>query len=164
MQPSSATLPPTRLNRIARARQLALDEQAAVGSDLVEPWITQSWQRCLGQGQRPGQRVSFDAVSERVMRDAAEANNQLVQAARPVLSQLGQALVDTRYFAILTNRDGVVVDVDGPIDRDDRRASVITRVGVDLSERSIGTSAIGIALNELRPVWLHRGEHFFTDT
>lgn len=164
MLTSSAALPPTRLNRIARARQLALDEQTAVSSDLVEPWIAQSWQRCLGQGQRPGQRVSFDAVSERVMRDAAEANHQLVQAARPVLSQLGQALVDTRYFAILTNRDGVVVDVDGPIDRDDRRASVITRVGVDLSERSIGTSAIGTALNELRPVWLHRGEHFFTDT
>ena len=57
-----------------------------------------------------------------------------------------------------------MVDVNGPIDRSDRRVEVIARVGVDLSERSVGTTAISAALTDLRPVWLHRGEHFFTDT
>jgi transcriptional regulator of acetoin/glycerol metabolism len=28
----------------------------------------------------------------------------------------------------------------------------------------VGTTAIGAALNELQPVWLHRGEHFFSNT
>jgi transcriptional regulator of acetoin/glycerol metabolism len=28
----------------------------------------------------------------------------------------------------------------------------------------VGTTAIGAALRELQPVWLHRGEHFFNDT
>jgi transcriptional regulator of acetoin/glycerol metabolism len=70
-------------------------------------------------------------------------------------------MADTRYFAILTNAAGVVVDVNGPIDRSDRRADVITRIGVDLSEAKVGTTAIGAALTELQPVWLHRGEHFF---
>jgi transcriptional regulator of acetoin/glycerol metabolism len=58
----------------------------------------------------------------------------------------------------------VVVESHGPIDRSDRRASVITRIGVDLSERSVGTTAIGAALAELQPVWLHRGEHFYQQT
>jgi transcriptional regulator of acetoin/glycerol metabolism len=57
-----------------------------------------------------------------------------------------------------------VVDAHGPIDRSDRRADLITRIGVNLSERSVGTTAIGAALAELQPVWLHRGEHFFADT
>ncbi|MFN3630911.1 MAG: helix-turn-helix domain-containing protein, partial [Casimicrobiaceae bacterium] len=70
----------------------------------------------------------------------------------------------TGYFAILTDREGVVVAVDGPIDRTDRRAEVIARVGVDLSEACVGTTAIGTALAESHPVWLHRGEHFFEDT
>ncbi len=35
---------------------------------------------------------------------------------------------------------------------------------MDLSERAVGTTAIGAALGELQPVWLHRGEHFFRDT
>jgi transcriptional regulator of acetoin/glycerol metabolism len=77
---------------------------------------------------------------------------------------LGRTIADTRYFAILTNQAGVVVDVNGPIDRHDRRADLITRIGTDLSEPQVGTTAIGAALTELQPVWLHRGEHFFDAT
>ena len=40
----------------------------------------------------------------------------------------------------------------------------IARTGVDLSERSVGTTAIGAALGEQHSVWLHRGEHFFDST
>ena len=65
---------------------------------------------------------------------------------------------------MLTNQDGIVIDAHGPIDRADARADLITRIGVDLSEDAVGTTAIGAALSELQPVWLHRGEHFFADT
>ncbi|MEO6625671.1 MAG: hypothetical protein ABIN37_12710 [Burkholderiaceae bacterium] len=44
-------------------------------------------------------------------------------AAQPVLQALGRALARTRYFAILTNALGVVVDVNGPIDRSDGSTS-----------------------------------------
>jgi transcriptional regulator of acetoin/glycerol metabolism len=40
---------------------------------------------------------------------------------------------------------------------------LITRIGADLSERAIGTTAIGAALSEQHSVWLHRSEHFFDD-
>jgi transcriptional regulator of acetoin/glycerol metabolism len=93
-----------------------------------------------------------------------EANQSLVQTARPMLENLGRAIADTGYFAILTNRDGMVVDVSGSIDRSDRRAELITRIGTDLSEGRVGTTAIGTALTERQPVWLHRGEHFFANT
>jgi transcriptional regulator of acetoin/glycerol metabolism len=72
--------------------------------------------------------------------------------------------VNTRYFAILTNSEGVVIDASGAIDHTDPRADLITRVGTDLSERAMGTTAISTALAELQPVWLHRGEHFFANT
>ena len=164
MQTTPSQAPISRMVRIAQARQLAMQESAPLAGGLVEPWIAQSWQRCLHQGRRPDERIGFDAVSAVTMRHAAEANHTLVQAARPVLRQLSGALADTRYFAILTNHEGVVIDTDGPIDRGDRRAALITRVGVDLSEKALGTTAIGAALRELQPVWLHRGEHFFNDT
>ena len=164
MHASPATPPVSRMARIARARQLAMQDGTPLAGGLVEPWIAQSWQRCLTQGLRPQQPVHFEAVTANVMHQAAEANRTLVQAARPILKQLGHALAETRYFAILTNHDGVVIDTDGPIDRSDSRAALITRVGVDLSEKSVGTTAIGAALRELQPVWLHRGEHFFNDT
>jgi len=154
-----------RLERIHAARQALLTEgqaQAPLASG-VEDWITRSWQRCLTLGLRPVDAVTFDAVSEQSMRRVVEASRPLVAAARPVLGQLAHAMAHTRYFAILTNADGVVVDVDGPVDRTDRRASLITRLGVNLSELAVGTTAISAALQEQHPVWLHRGEHFFND-
>lgn len=151
---------------IAQARELVFQgnhSPTGWGSG-VSDGIAQSWQRCLAMGLQPTQAVGFDAVSAQQMRRVQEASRPLVQAAQPVLVELARAIADIRYFAILTNAQGIVVDVHGPVDRQDRRAEVIARVGVDLSERAVGTTAISAALSELQPVWLHRGEHFFQDT
>lgn len=153
-----------RLQRIEHARDLVLQGRLQAPGNGVSPWISQSWQRCLAMGMQPGQAVGFDAISAQHMRRVQEASRPLVQAAQPVLAELARAIADIRYFAILTNAEGIVVDVHGPVDRQDRRAEVIARVGVDLSERAVGTTAISAALTELQPVWLHRGEHFFQDT
>lgn len=154
--------PPDRLALIAQARRQVMYE-GATGGPGIENWIERSWRRCLASGRRADETPSFEIVSAHTLRRTRDDNQQLVQAARPMLEKLGRAIAGSRYFAILTNQHGVVVDVHGAIDRSDRRADLITRVGVDLSERQIGTTAIGAALSELQPVWLHRGEHFFND-
>lgn len=164
MQQTLTPSPEQRLQLIDRARRAVLDESQSPIVALSASWIERSWRRCLSSGLRPEQEVGFDVVPAQFQRHTEEANHNLVQAARPILEKLGRAIVDTRYFVILTNAQGVVVDVSGAVDRSDRRAEAIARIGVDLSERSIGTSAIGAALGELRPVWLHRGEHFFSAT
>lgn len=153
-----------RLQLIEHARRAVLGEGDVLGAPRVEPWIERSWRRCLAQGQRPQQRIAFEAVSAPAMRRALDANQPLLQAAAPVLQSLTRAMADTGYFAILTDAQGVVIDVNGPVDHHNRLAHLIARVGVDLSERAVGTTAIGTTLSELQPVWLHRGEHFFDDT
>ena len=150
-----------RLERIAQARQLVFQGSTENVGAGIPPWIAQSWQRCLGMGLQPDQAVDFEAISAQHMRRVQEASRPLVQAAQPVLAELARAIADIRYFAILTNVQGIVVDVHGPVDRQDRRAEVIARVGVDLSEKAVGTTAISAALTELQPVWLQRGEQFF---
>ena len=159
----------SRLLQIEQARRAVMQEGRSLTDSLVEQWFEQawierSWRRCLEEGKRPDQRLAFDLVPAQALKRVEEANHALASAARPVLERLGRAIAGTRYFAILTNEDGTVIDAHGAIDRSDRRAQLITRVGVDLSERAVGTSAIGAALAELQPVWLHRGEHFFDDT
>ena len=160
---------PARLQQIAQARQAmllegrsALDAQADLWFD--RSWLGQSWQRCLARGQRPEQPVGFDLVPRSAQQQAREAQHALLQAAHEPLQQLARAVAPIRYFALLTDAAGTVIETAGAIDHGDRRAHAIARVGVDLSERSIGTSAIGAALREQQPVWLHRGEHFFRDT
>ncbi len=160
----SATTSALRLAGIAQARRAVLLDSGPMPAGSLAPEVERSWQRCLGFGLRPPDPISFAAVSAQQMRRTLDDNQRLVQTAKPVLEKLGRAILNTRYFAVLTNSAGVVVDVGGPIDRSDPRAHLITRIGVDLSERSIGTTAIGTALTELQPVWLHRGEHFFDAT
>lgn len=162
-------MPEQRQYQIERARAAVLHEGASATTTLVEAWfdrawITRSWQRCLQQGRRPEQAIGFDLVPVGARRRAEDAHHALLAAARPEMQRLARAVAPIRYFAILTDAEGCVVETAGAIDRRDRHAEVIARVGVDLSERSIGTSAIGAALGELHPVWLHRGEHFFDAT
>lgn len=161
----SAALPPTaeRQALIAQARTALLSQGQVPAALGIEPWIVRSWQRCLALGRAPGQRVAFDLVSAAMLRNLAEQHRHLMQAARPVLGHLTRAIAGMHYFAILTDARGVVVDVQGALDRHDARVRAIGRVGIDLSEAAVGTTAIGAALAELQPVWLHRGEHFFND-
>ena len=130
----------------------------------VASWIVQSWQRCLGWGLEPERPVGFDLVSAQQLHRLQDAHQMLIAAARSELDQIARAIAQTRYFALLTNADGVVIDTRGVDSHEEPAARAIGRVGVDLSERHIGTSAIGAALREQRSVWLHRGEHFFQDT
>ena len=134
---------------------------AQTPADGVEGWITRSWRRCLAQGHRPEHAPVFNALSAQLLRNTLHASHQLLQAATPVLEKLSLAIAGTHYFAILTNHHGVVLGARGAIDRSDPRAKLITRVGTDLSEAALGTTAIGAVLAEQRSVWLHRGEHFF---
>ena len=151
-----------RLDLIAQSRRVVLGRQS--GRVAVQDWIAQSWQRCLAAGREPQQRLSFDMISGAQQRRSREANRQLLMAAESTMRQLALAIAPIGYFAILTNAQGVVVASSGQIDSSDRRATLITREGVDLSEQAIGTSAISAALAEQTDVWLHRGEHFFNDT
>ena len=162
MQSLSATK--DRLTRIAQARQWVLGEGRALTSPWVESWIERSWQRCLSWGHQPQTAVSFGSVSDAHVRRVQDQNQHLVHAASAELDRLSRAIAGTRYFALLTDAQGTVIDKRGDIDALDRSAKDIARLGLDLSERSIGTTAIGAALAEQRPIWLHRGEHFFQNT
>jgi transcriptional regulator of acetoin/glycerol metabolism len=166
--PAASHLPERSLS-IAQARREWIDGELPSGAQAtrIEPWLLRSWQRCLAAGRDPRQRVSFDPVSAPMARHVAERNRAMVTAARPVLNQLSRAIAGTRYFAILTDADGIVVDIGALPDGSDasvRHVRDLARIGVDLSERAVGTTAIGTALAEREPVWLHRGEHFFDDT
>lgn len=155
-----------RLSQIDLARRQILHGETLpqARSPRLQPLIERSWGRCLSLGLEPDQPVVFEAVSAASMRSITEANQSLLRAAEPVVRSLSRAMLHTQYFALLTDARGTVINVQGPVDRDNPRVAAIARVGVDLSESAVGTTAIGTTLTDLTPVWLHRGEHFFRDT
>jgi len=156
--------PAARLQQIEQARRHILFGHRAAADASVPPAIERSWRRCLAMGHRPQDRVVFDTVSAAAMNRASQGSRPLRQAATPVIRSMARAMLHTRYFAILTDAQGIVIDVQGPLDRHDPHVAAIARIGVNLSEAAVGTTAIGTTLADLQPVWLHRGEHFFHDT
>jgi sigma-54 dependent transcriptional regulator, acetoin dehydrogenase operon transcriptional activator AcoR len=158
------TTEPQRLAAIEQARQaVLLARSSGHGASGLAAGIERSWRRCLALGHEPHRPVTFNAVSAQNTRRVIDASRPLLHAAAPVVRTLTRAMLHTRYFAILTNPDGVVIDVHGPVDRNDPPAATLARVGIDLSEAAVGTTAIGTTLAEQQSVWLHRGEHFFQD-
>jgi len=160
---TTSTVTVNRLSQLEQARAAILHE-GANSSPLVPDWITQSWQRCLSSGMKPHHQVAFDPLTQAHIRRTLDQNRELVTAAHPELERLGRAIAGTSFFAMITDANGIVIDVGSFIDRHDRRIDAIARVGVELSEQAVGTTAISAALSEKQPVWLHRGEHFFKDT
>lgn len=150
-----------RRQQIQDARQRGLMQGQLDASVGVDPWLLASWERCMAWGHRPSDRVDFEPISLGDVSARTQANQPLIHAARPVVSQLLDTLSDTRYFAVVTDSAGIVIDAHGPSIGRDRRARDIARLGVDLSEQAVGTTAIAGALRERRPVWLHQGEHYF---
>ena len=153
--------PEPRLQQIALARRAVLYDGKSTSRTGTQAWIERSWQRCLASGKRPDDKVSFDTVAPSAVQHLRDAHRTLLQTARPMLQSLAHAIASTRYFTILTSAQGVVIDAHGAIDRSDWRADLITRIGTDLSEHAIATTAISAALSEQQPIWLHKGEHFY---
>ncbi len=153
-----------RLTRIAQARRAVLEQHQPSPVPWLSPCIERSWRRCLGLGLDPHQPVTFAPVSTNAMREAIDRSRALREAARGVMRSLTRAMLHTQHFAILTDAQGTVIEVLGPVDHQNPHARAIARVGVNLSEAAVGTTAIGTTLAELQPVWLHRGEHFFDNT
>jgi sigma-54 dependent transcriptional regulator, acetoin dehydrogenase operon transcriptional activator AcoR len=153
---------PDRTLQIQRARDHWLCAAAPDAQPPgVEPWLLESWARCFEHGHEPSAPLHFNPISTGDTRARLEHNQPLIQAARPVISRLVDAIADTRYFAIVTDMQGVVIEAHGPCIAHDKRARDLARLGVDLSEQAVGTTAIGSALHERHAVWLHQGEHFF---
>jgi diguanylate cyclase (GGDEF)-like protein len=122
--------------------------------------IDASWRRCLGVhvdpslGEAPGraEREELDALRER--------NGRLIAASAPFLVQSRGYLAQTGTVMILTDSEGVVLDVEGdPRIRDMIRAFGMVP-GNNWSEASIGTNAIGTALAVGQALQVHGAEHF----
>ncbi|MFT7401748.1 MAG: transcriptional regulator of acetoin/glycerol metabolism [Hydrogenophaga sp.] len=154
----------SRLAHIAQVRQRVLQARQPTPSGWLDPMIERSWHRCLDLGHEPQHEVTFQPLSPSALSLALDASQPLLQAAAPVIHTLARAMLHTRYFAILTDAHGTALQVHGPVDRSDPHIAAIARVGIDLSEATVGTTAIGTTLAEQDAVWLHRGEHFFQHT
>ncbi len=150
----------TPAQRTALARQRFFDEGFRP-SGLVGEAVFQSWLRCCSARQRPLDAVSFEPVSRSRAHASLSRNRQLLQAGNTELGHMEAALGGTDCRVLLTDAQGVIIHAtDLPRSSGQPLLRAASRVGVNIAESQIGTSAPGIVVRTGEASTVAGGEHF----
>ncbi len=150
----------SRPARIELARQRFFEEgQAPTG--VVSEAVFESWARCLRLHGNPHERAVFQPVTASRTQLALMKNRHLHQAWKDELPRLEATLSNTSCTWMLTDATGVLIGATCVGRSHEALMPVATRLGVNLSEAAVGTTAPGVAARTGRPVCVLGGEHFF---
>ncbi len=136
-------------------------ERGDVLPGAVNELVTRSWRRSLGAGLTPLGRVADPyRLSDPELRHVLTQQRELIDYARPVMDYLYTQVHDAHNTVILSNHQGLLMQVLGDADFLARAERVALTPGVSWHEGCRGTNAIGTTLAEGVPVEVHGGEHF----
>lgn len=119
--------------------------------------IASSWLRCRQMGLDP-MRPQLQTVPPEELQRRLAAWRPLIDLARPFLVQLvswQRRACGPGVLAVLADADGVLLDVVA-----DRGAAGVLAPGQRMTEDSLGTSAVGLALLQRRPATVAAAEHY----
>lgn len=151
----------TPAQRVALARRQFFEEGVRP-SGLVGEAVIQSWMRCRRSHEDTRRAVAFDAVTPSRLHAALGRNRDLLEAARAELAAMEDALAGTDCRVILTDREGVVLHVTHhPAAAAQPVLRVTARVGVNIAEQRVGTTAPGIVASTGQACTVMGGEHYF---
>jgi transcriptional regulator of acetoin/glycerol metabolism len=149
--------PADAADQLQLARRRFFGEGGDPGVLVPEP-IARSWKRCIAvplQGSVPAEPLPRQELFSR-----REAQGRLRQHALPELEALAEALVPSRVIVLLADPQGMVLDAAGSDAFMTKAQRVALMPGVEWSENSRGTNAIGTALTDGVPVSVVGAQHY----
>jgi sigma-54 dependent transcriptional regulator, acetoin dehydrogenase operon transcriptional activator AcoR len=147
--------------RVALARQRFF-EDGVRPSGMVSEAVLQSWSRCLRSHPDPAKPAAFEPVTASRVHGVLRANRQLLEAAADELERLRVTLAGTSGTAMLTDPQGVIIGSTFTQARShERLMPITTRIGVNLAEEAVGTTAPGITARTGQASVVLGAEHFF---
>lgn len=150
----------TTAQRIGLARQRFFEEGVRP-TGLVSDTLIQSWTRLAQTDRAVNEAISFTPVTRSRIDSAVARNRLLLEAGHDDLLQLQSTLAGTGCKLILTDARGIVVHSTPTTPEEGRLMWLAGRVGVDLSETCVGTTAPGMVLVSGRSCAVHGAEHYF---
>lgn len=121
--------------------------------------VLESWQRCLEQAVNPRQLQAQSALPESDIQQLAK-HSELYQVAKPIIDDLYHKLRGTRYLFTLSDEHGHIIYVKGEKQLLREAEKMNFTPGMDWSEASIGTNAIGTSIATKSPIQILSAEHF----
>jgi transcriptional regulator of acetoin/glycerol metabolism len=122
--------------------------------------IELSQQRSRAYGIESGDEPDYSSPDSSALTQALDENRFLFQHAAPVMETLYEQIINTHSMVLLTSAKGLVLHSLGDTDFLEKASQVALRPGVDWSEKSKGTNAIGTALKEEQALMVHGNQHY----
>ncbi|NTW72161.1 MAG: sigma 54-interacting transcriptional regulator [Eubacteriaceae bacterium] len=125
----------------------------------IRPEIVESWSRCdtmkvdIGSGK--GSVASNDELQKRL-----EGKKELLSIARPVMEDIFEIIKKTSYSVVLTDEDGVLLDIIINQDIQEKHESLNFFRGTFWDEKNVGTNAIGTCLAIDKPMQVIGADHY----
>ncbi|MGE0114445.1 MAG: sigma-54-dependent Fis family transcriptional regulator [Steroidobacteraceae bacterium] len=131
-----------------------------VTSEVIRPEVARSWQRCYQlklDPRAPKAPVKLNAHQLAALR---EENQVFRETALPFMEFLCNAVRDTGFILVLTDRNSVVLELFGDDEVLQMARSNNFVPGSSRAEYEVGTNGISLALSEHKPIQLTGAEHF----
>ena len=122
--------------------------------------IEQSHERCQALGLSRIERPDFAPMGRADLTVVKDRNQRLYAHAAPIMEMLCDQIVGTESIVLLTDATGTIIHSVGDDHFLMRAAKVALQPGVNWSEQSKGTNAVGTALIDEVPTLVHADEHF----
>ena len=141
--------------------QFAYCDGGAVGHS--SRLVKSSWERCVSKHKLDrAHHKGPEVITEPELKVAADRLDLLTRVAKPYIERLVGWLAPSNYVIILSDANGIALDVVGGTEsgRALRRVGVCS--GAVWGEEYAGTNGIGTALACGSALTIHRDQHFFT--
>lgn len=122
--------------------------------------ISRSHARCAALGVNARALPDLSPVPQGRLREMRERHQRLCQHAAPVMEMLFEQIVFTRSLVVLTDGQGTILHSLGNDSFMEKAQQIALAPGVNWSEATKGTNAIGTALFDETPTLVHGAEHF----
>lgn len=124
--------------------------------------IEESHQRSSSYGLTENIKPDFSQLGRTDLSNVIEENRLLHMHAVPVMETLYEQIFNTHNMIILTDANGLIMHSLGDDDFLEKADRVALKPGVEWSEQSKGTNAIGTAIAEQKPMIVHANQHFLS--
>ena len=122
--------------------------------------IDEANQRSLAFGVSTDDEPDFTSLGIGHLKDSLEENRFLFQHAVPVMETLRGQIANTHSMVLLTSAQGMVLHSMGDSDFLEKASEVALVPGMDWSEKTKGTNAIGTALTAQQAITVHGDQHY----
>ena len=157
--------PPKSLPASGALRRRSADRARPLASALALPEqhlgaIRQSHERCAALGLSRVLQPDHAPLGRADLGLVRERHQRLHAHAAPVMEMLFGQIEGTQSMVVLCDSAGTIIHSIGDDDFLSRAAKVALQPGVNWSEPTKGTNAVGTALIEERPTLVHADEHY----